>query len=604
MNTLRAGTLRAVVMAGLVALAGRGGVPGPPALAQEALPGTDIASWATAAITPRLSLVTTWRPLETNAQFVGPFWSTVKVGPEQREAVALGGWVYNAFFGGPTTAFPDATPTRAMLLVQQADGTMVDGSEEVLGETATNGVGSVITGDFNGDGRQDVMYVAHNESPTVGRSSVAFISQPDGSLRRFMVGDSVAGHDAQLYRVNGRDGVLVRSLGNNTDAASATYQYVWNGAGFTVNRVSQMRAISGVAGAFAGDTRQFVAGGDVSGGPGLTFNAARVKSTTAWELINGTTMQPLYALPTPYFDGKPEYAAFESFFEPSKTHTVGLISVDLNQDGLLDIVTVSTLWRNGANGMQRGVYQVLLNRGGMRFTDDTDALGTEFSTRSVIDYSARFIDVDGGGIETLFATSHLLDTPTEDEARQGNYILVNDGTGHLYAAMHPEFYAMGRQVTAFVNARLGRGNANEGITPQFVPYRTAEGMLNFVAVVKLAGRAQVDPARLAVVNVPLGINLTTDFRRDMTVPGRNGSRRIRTFAGNDTIHRVLTDPDCTIDGGLGTNVAVYPGSMRDWSLQRQNGVFLVSHRSGAGGTDRLTRIQTARFDDGDVPLTE
>ncbi len=585
-------------------MAGGGGVPGPPVLAQEALPGTDITSWSTASVTARLSLVTTWRPLDTNAQFVGPFWGTVRVGPEQREAVALGGWTYNGFFGGPTAAFPDATPTRAMLLVQQADGTLVDGSQEMLGETATNGVGSVITGDFNGDGRQDVMFVAHNESPTIGKSSVAFLSQPDGSLRRLIVGDFVAGHDAQLYRVNGRDGVLVRSLGNGTDAFSATYQFVWNGTGFTVTRVSQMRAISGVAGPFTGDARQFLVGGDVSGGPGLTFDAARVKSTTAWELINGTTMQPLYALPAPYFDARPEYAAFESFFAPSKTHTVGLISVDLNQDGLLDIVTVSTLWRNGINGHQKGAYQVLMNRGGMRFTDDTDALGTEFSHDSVIDYSARFIDVDGSGIETLFAASELVDTPTGDEARQGNYILVNDGTGHLYAAMHPEFHAIGRQVTAFVNARLGRGSANEGITPQFVPYRTAEGTLNFVAVVDLAGRAQVDPARLALVNVPLGINLATDFRRDVTVPGRNGSRRIRTFAGNDTIHRVLTDPDCVIDGGLGRNVAVYPGSMRDWSLQRQDGTVLVSHRSGAGGTDRLTRIQTARFDDGDVPLTE
>ncbi|MGE0447247.1 MAG: hypothetical protein AB7P99_18635 [Vicinamibacterales bacterium] len=586
------------------AVAGLLGHAAGPVAAQDALPGTDIGAWASAAITSRLSLVSTWRPLDTNAQFVGPFWSTVKVGPEQREAVALGGWVYNAFFGGPTAAFPDATPTRAMLLVQQADGTLVDGSQEVLGETATNGVGSVITGDFNGDGRQDVMFVAHNESPTIGKSSVAFLSQSDGSLRRLMVGDSVAGHDAQLYRVNGRDGVLVRSLGNGIDAVSATYQIVWNGTGFTVTRVSQMRAISGVAGPFAGDARQFVVGGDVSGGPGLTFDAARVKSTTAWELINGTTMQPLYALPAPYFDARPEYAAFESFFAPSKTHTVGLISVDLNQDGLLDIVTVSTLWRNGANGHQKGAYQVLLNRGGMRFTDDTDALGTEFSHDSVIDYSAQFIDVDASGIETFFTASHLLDTPTGDEARQGNYILVNDGTGHLYAAMHAEFRSLGAQVTAFVNARLGRGNANEGITPQFVPYRTADGTLNFVAVVDLAGRAQVDPARLALVNVPVGVNLTTDFRRDMTVPGRNGSRRIRTFAGNDTIARALADPDCTIDGGLGTDVVVYPGSMHDWSLQREGSTVLVSHKSGAGGTDRLTRVEIARFDDGDVPLAE
>ncbi|MEQ1731667.1 MAG: hypothetical protein ABL982_25115, partial [Vicinamibacterales bacterium] len=531
----RLGWLAAAAVAGLLGLVSR------PVTAQAALPGTDISAWATAAITSRLSLVTTWRPVETNAQFVGPFWSTVKIGPEQREAVALGGWVYNAFFGGPTVAFPDATPTRALLLVQQADGTLVDGSQDVLGETLTNGVGSIITADFNADGQQDVIYVAHNESPTIRKSSVAFISQPDGSLQRLMVGDAVAGHDAQLYRVNGRDGLVVRSLGTSADNFAGFYFYTWNGTGFTVTRLPQVTGISGVAGPFTGDARQFLMAGDVVLGPGLRLDAARVKSTTAWELLNGNAVQPLFALPTPYFDGKPEYAAFESHAAPSKTHTVGLMSVDLNQDGLLDVVTVSTLWRSGINGHQKGAYQILLNRGGMRFTDDTDALGTEFSHDSVIDYSARFIDVDGSGIETLFAASHLLDSSTENEARQGNYILVNDGTGHLAAAMHAEFRALGAQVTAFVNARLGRGNANEGMTPQFVPYRTADGTLNFVAVVELAGRAQVEQVRVALVNVPLGINLTTDFRRDMNVPGRNGSRRIRTFAGNDTIARALAD---------------------------------------------------------------
>jgi hypothetical protein len=109
--------------------------------------------------------------------------------------------------------------------------------------------------------------------------------------------------------------------------------------------------------------------------------------------------------------------------------------------------------------------------------------------------------------------------------------------------------------------------------------------------------------RFAFINVPLGINLATDFRRDLTIATRNGSKRIRTFAGNDTVHRALADPDCNIDGGLGTNTVVYPGKRADWTLAGAGSVVLVRPASGPGGTDSLTRVQIAQFDDQAVDLT-
>ena len=105
------------------------------------------------------------------------------------------------------------------------------------------------------------------------------------------------------------------------------------------------------------------------------------------------------------------------------------------------------------------------------------------------------------------------------------------------------------------------------------------------------------------VNVPLGLNLTTDFRRDLTVTRRNGSKRIRTFAGNDTIHRAVADPDCSIDGGLGANTAVYPGPRSDWTIARSASRVQIRPARAAGGTDTLIRIQKARFDDQTVDLT-
>lgn len=366
--------------------------------------------------------------------------------------------------------------------------------------------------------------------------------------------------------------------------------------------------MSALAGPFTADERQWVVTAEATSGAGISPSLLTPKHLL-WRLSDNTALRnrllaPAVELPKPYFDDKPEYAGFPSFRDPySKTHTPRALLTDLNQDGLPDVLMVATIWANGTDGHSRSALQLLFNQGDLRFADVTDVLPPEIDVESLEDHNTLLRDVDASGIDTVFWSSKGPDTATRDQVWQGNYILVNDGTGRLYSAMHDEFYRMGSQVSSFLRGQnLGGFSPNTSITPQFIAYRTPTGTLNFVAIVRLSAAGQ--PRRFAFVNVPLGINLTTDFRRDITIPGRNGSRRIRTFAGNDTIARALADPDCTINAGLGADAVVYPGSMRDWSLQRQGTTVLISHRSGTGGTDRLTGVEIARFDDGDVPLTE
>lgn len=580
--------------------------------AQEGLPGRDIQSWATANITNLLSYAGTWAPSDkvgNGVSVIGPFYGVVRLGAEQRQGVALGGWVYNGSFQSTLT---DNDPVLAGLFAQQPDGTLLEATEAVLGDASTKGTSSVLAADFNADGFQDLFLSAHNESPFYYQHSVAYVSRPDGTLRRVDVPDAVMNHAAQVYRMNGRDQVIGTSFGgsgNNGNGIGTVNRYAWAGSNFTVTALASASMMSVTAGAFTNDEREWVITGEQTSGPGVTFSSTAPPLHRFYRVSNNLTLrslllQPPGEMPKPYFNDKPEYAAFTSFRDSvsSKTHTVRLLNADLNQDGLTDVVALSTIWAPGI-GYQRTACQLLFNTGEMRFTDVTDALPSEFRQTSVPDYSTSFRDVDGSGIETMFTAAFIENTGPDDAAGQGNYVLVNDGTGRFYAAMHDEFRAMAGQVTSFLRTRAPAGfSPNTSITPQFVAYQTPEGTLNFAAVVRMSAPGQA--RRYGVVNVPLGINLATDFRRDLSIPGRNGSRRIRTFAGNDTIARALADPDCAIDGGLGTDVVVYPGSMRDWSLQRQGATVLISHKSGSGGTDRLTRVEIARFDDGDVPLTE
>ena len=424
-------------------------------------------------------------------------------------------------------------------------------------------------------------------------------------------------HDARLVTIDGSEVILARSFGGSGHPEGAgpgfNVIYRWSGNTFEVDTsLGNLGGMSVLAGQFTGnaDTWLIIGGsngetgeGDV-GSLGIQASPTNPMLNYAYKYSGGAIALPPVLLPKPYFNDKPEYEGFESFWDPySKTHTSRLWTTDLNQDGLSDILAGQEIWSDGA-GLQKVVFQLLTNHGDMVFSDETDALTPEFSKDSYIDYRMRFKDVDGSGIDTIFLSPTSTFRRSDDAARQGQYILVNDGTGRLYAAMHDEFRAMHTQIEDFLKRNLPTGRAPQlGFTPQFIAYSTSSGTINFVAVATT--HAGVEPAPdvyYAFVNVPLGINLTTDFRRDLTVEARNGSKRIRTFAGNDTIRRALTDPDCAIDGGLGTDSFVYPGNRADWEITRTGETVTVRPAAG-GGTDILTNVEKAAFDDQTVDLT-
>jgi len=573
--------------------------------AEAALPGTDIRDWLTADISGKLSLAGTWIPIDTTAIIVGPYWNVIKLGASQREGVALGGFALNS---PSTIALPGATSVRAALLEQQADGTLADASARLLGDAFTNGVGSIIVADFNGDGYDDLVLPAFNESPSVWKPSTAWISKPAGGLDKLTLADNVRVHDARLVVLDGKKKIFARSFADllaNTASPYLNLLYSW--AGTTLVKDTSLGDLGGMsvlAGHFTGNADDWLIIGDSGGGaPGVPYSPTNPMLNYAYRYVGGAAVSPPVLLPKPYFNDKPAYAGYVSLWDPySKTHTSRLWTTDLNQDGLPDILAGQEIWTGGPAGLQKAVFQLLVNRGGMVFTDDTDALAPEFNQDSFIDYTVRFADVDASGIDTMFHASNPVFYPETDALKQGQYILVNDGTGRLYAAMHDEFRAMRVQIAAFLNPLIPGGGTSNAITPQFIAYRTATGKLNFVAVVHYFMPNLSPQHRWAFVNVPLGIDLTTDFRRDLTVATRNGSKRIRTFAGNDTIHRVLADPDCAIDGGLGSNVAVYPGPRSAWTVTKFTTKVTVRPAAGPGGTDTLTRIQSARFDDQIVDL--
>lgn len=578
------------------------------------LPGRNIKRWQIDDVTPRLAFAGGWKSFDAisgaSVGLVGPFWNVVRTGTAQREGIALGGWMFNGSF---QSSNPDVTPVPAALIEQQADGTMLEASTRLLGNASTNGAGSVLVADFNGDGRDDVVFPAHNESPFLWKASTAWMSRPDGSFQKITLPDAVMNHDAKVVTLDGRTKIVAKSFGgsgNNGNGPGFVVIYDWNGSNFSLDM--RLRDFAGgmsvLAGPFTGNSDNwFIFGGAVGGIPGVPFASTNPMLNFAYKFNGSLTLPPLN-LPTPYFNGKAKYSQFISEWDPySKSHTSRLWANDLNQDGLLDIMAGQEIWTSGPQGLQKSVFQLLINRGNMSFTDETDNLSPEYNQDAYISYNVRFADVDGSGIDSLFMSPPPAFSPALDASKQGQYVLVNDGTGRLYAAMHDEFRAMRTAIGDFLKTRYpSTAFIDSSITPQFIAYRNGAGRLNFLALMAVDlqnASSQFIRGTWGLVSVGLEVNLTTDFRRNLSVPTRNGSKRIRTFAGDDVIHRAWDDPDCAIDGGLGVNTVVYPGRRADWTITRVGETFQARPVGRSGGTDTLTRIQRAIFDDGVVNLT-
>ena len=304
---------------------------------------------------------------------------------------------------------------------------------------------------------------------------------------------------------------------------------------------------------------------------------------------------------TPYLSTLPQYQSTISLNGVGQSHVDRVWSIDLNHDNKPDILAAQSMW-----GMNTAIYpsaiQVLINNGDGTFRDMTSTLNGDLSLNTDIpDYSPSFIDIDHSGIDTLMFAGNSW---VSDANRQSNTILVNDGTGRLYVALHDQFKSIADQVNAFVAAQ---GFHLQGFVPRFIAVPQSDGSLDFVAQVQISeyeniGGLQVSHAKYAMVNVPLHYNPTTDFTSTVTILDRNGSLLMRTWAGNDTICDLNANASPTsIDGGLGIDTSSYLHTRQQYQVTHKvDGTWGVT-QSGAIA-DSLKNIERLKFSDGYVAL--
>jgi hypothetical protein len=607
----------------LLAACGGGGGGGGSAGASvaQAADVTSIGDYSSADITSKLTTIGTYDPniyqsVNGNNTALIDMYGVGRFGTDQSEGIVLSGWAYNA----AATGNNDVYQVNMAILAQKTDGTLRTATSEMVPSALTNGAGSVVIADFNGDGKDDIFLAAHNETPMIAKSSVAYLSNRNGAFDK--VGlvaqwgvpmlatgtDAVLAHDAKLVKYQNKNAILISSYSAVGRGFVGVYTY--NGLNFDFTRLrvngNDIEGSSAVLADFLGTGKSDIAVVDSAWDLGQAWNA---NMTAMRGLIyrgndTSTFSAPVVETPAPFFNGKAEYSSLTSFWDASgnKTHQSRVWTDDVNQDGKPDMIVGSEIWPGW-----KAMLQILVNNGSGTFVDKTVG-NMPFNENTGLDYSMRMVDLDNSGIMTYLMAqtdAYCQTAGCRNRSLHGNYIMVNDGTGQFHIAMHDEFQNMGTQVLTYMRSQMlstpvapitWRVDNQE--SPKFIGYRNSSGKLNFLA--KATVPDNLGGPVTMLVNVPVGIDIRTQFKKNIIISNRNGSKNIRTFAGNDTIASGCAST-CKVDGGLGTNTVVYSGPKSQYSVSGNASSATVTH-SGADGTDQLKNIQYLRFTDQTVTL--
>jgi hypothetical protein len=498
---------------------------------------------------------------------------------------------------------PPTPPVNVSILGPNSDGTLKVNTNSFINDPKTNGGGSVIVADFNGDGKQDIFLAAHNESPFIAMPSTAYISNNTNFFTKVVLNDHVMAHDAELALINGKP-IVIASTFNPGDVNPI---YTFSNGNFIETIYPELN-LPGMDAAIvnSGNGKYHLVRGDAGEG----YNSQTQKSTAQNiqvfnfdpSTLNVSSTQLIQNI-VPYLSTLPQYKNFPAEIGGTGlTHTYRLWADDLNNDGSQDLLAGESMWSQSSREFP-SILQVLINNGNGTFKDATLKLNPEmkFNT-SEMDYRPNFIDIDNSGIKTYFFAGS---TSWGSMPRQSDYILINDGTGRLYIAIHDQFSFFADKIFKY----LGKWYNQSSTPPRFIAIPQLDGSVNFVAEVPSNGLPMNGINNVAAyqfINVPIRYNPKTDFTQNITVSDRNNSMLMRTWAGNDVFYDTNANSKPTkIDGGLGNNKAIYSGSSAQYLVTRNsNGTATVMSNSSAPVqvNDTLTNIQQIQFSDKTINL--
>lgn len=253
-------------------------------------------------------------------------------------------------------------------------------------------------GDFNGDGKID-MFAATFTDNNVTSPMPVFFNNGNNTFARSNVnlGD-IGAHDSIVTDLNsdGFADIVVTDILNSKPAVAFGSS---NGA-FTIYRSDAFGGGSGISVAdYLGNGTKTIALTDAP----QSIDGGDDTKLFSWQIVNGKLVLTKIAdLPADRFT-LPKWASVVTQAGVTP-HAVRNITMDFNNDGRPDIVVFSTMPKN-SNAHGYSEVQFLQNNGGGNFTDVTDAILVNYNTNKTTTYNPTLIDVNNDGLMDILVSA-------------------------------------------------------------------------------------------------------------------------------------------------------------------------------------------------------
>ncbi len=274
-----------------------------------------------------------------------------------------------------------------------------------------DGVGDVVLGDFNGDGKLDIFLSAYVDVEV--EAGVYVLWNKGNHFVKEKI-DTVLGyqHGAAAADINNDGFTDILAVGYG----KASKIYLGSATGMINNPIPEWSANgSGVAIAdFLNNGTQTAFIVDRGFNPDLAlvkfvFDQSRV-----------VNLNTIYSGPTSLLQ--------------EKGHDVRAKALDFNKDGLIDVIVSTKEWYNGTVWPTNSRLQFLKNNGDGTFQDVTNQTLLKYDTNSHAPYNLVFLDINGDGHIDIFTS----DSQWEG-SNNSTSMIINNGNNTFTETVRHEF---------------------------------------------------------------------------------------------------------------------------------------------------------------------
>ncbi|MBU3587836.1 DUF4214 domain-containing protein [Polynucleobacter sp. 31A-FELB] len=475
--------------------------------------------------------------------------------------------IFAGFETQPNT--PSSYTNTQVSIFGWSNGNFVNLTSQWLpnGANLVEGVGDIVFGDFNGDGRVDA-YLSGNADMEYEVHSYALLNQGNYFIRQDL-GITKWEHGVASGDIN-RDGFV--------DVVPAGYIhpsafYLGGNSGLTKQLVGDGNNFNSYETFASGITfADFLGNGSQRA---IVVDSATAVNSSDTSLVsvvldptgNVQGFKYISTLPIPRLE-LPQYGVINPNYDNS--HDVRVRAIDFSNDGLMDAIVFSRAGWDGSQWPTKSQVQFLQNIGNGQFDDVTTSRLIGYELNSNVAYTPIIEDINFDGLPDIFLS----------EASWSN---VYRSTSILIAQQDGSYVDTARQqLSSYITNQEGIASLVKGPNNQF--YMVVERQVR-------GGDASVSTVALSF----------PERENSESLAGTIYSDVIFGLGGNDSISG--EEGDDVIDGGSGIDLAVYLGLATEYIFRINVSNTEVSDvMPNRDGTDTLTNIERLAFSDINVAL--